>query len=189
MIIVAVDDNFPVMIIVVTVVRRAAHMHIVVAPVDYNLVMSLTITVVMMPRHTTFMHGAMDVNMVIVSINDNLAVMTVMRRATIEAFIWKNVRKRTALDFSHATWCTTAKARVECTAMHVNIIVISIDNNFVMTIVVVVVVMALPVRYAHDFHVAIHVVVVVCEPSNLSMMTVVSLVPYVPLESQSLDDY
>ena len=103
-------------------------MDIVVAPIDHDCVMPMATMVVMMPWHATFMHGTMDVDAIVVPIDDDLTIVTVMRRATTKASIWEDVGKRAALDVDNVTWRGTASTGIDGATMHVDVIMVSIDD-------------------------------------------------------------
>ena len=76
--------------------------------------------------------------------------MDVLGRGTAaETFVWEGMGKRAPLDVGNFVRCAGANARINCAAMHMNIVIVSVDNNIVVMAVPVMTIVTLAIRNMH----------------------------------------
>lgn len=151
--------------------------HMIIVTIDNDFVMTMAVVVVVM----VIVRRAGNVYVVVTPIDHDLTVaMTVVRGATGKTIVREEMGECATADVRDLVRCTNTDTGVNCAAMHVDIVVVSVDDNLVVMAFPIMIV-TLAVRYVHHTHVEIEVIVVVVREPRFPVETVVRLIPHFAL--------
>ena len=128
-------------------------MNIIIASIDHDFTVAMAVVVVV-TRCTTPVYEAASMHMVIMAIHNDFVAMAAASGAAAKSFVWEEVGKCTTSDMSNTVGGASAEARIDCATIHMDVVVVSVDDNLVVMAVPVMIV-TLTIWYVHYVHVEI----------------------------------